>query len=91
MLPLETLITQYGAAITRYCYGILCNYHDAQDAAQITFLKAYHKQAVLKDPADVIFTPVRENIDVFFEASGEFTTPPMEVYFTITLPTPPRI
>lgn len=38
---LEEAIADYGKQILRYCHGILCNYHDAQDAVQMTFIKAH--------------------------------------------------
>ena len=38
---LEEAIEAYGKPILRYCHSILCNYHDAQDAVQTTFIKAY--------------------------------------------------
>ncbi|MCL2189063.1 MAG: sigma-70 family RNA polymerase sigma factor [Defluviitaleaceae bacterium] len=46
---LAQLIMAHGAAITRYCYSILCDYHDAQDAAQMAFIKAHKKAAQLRD------------------------------------------
>jgi RNA polymerase sigma-70 factor (ECF subfamily) len=48
---LDAIVTTHGAAIVRYCYGILCDYHDAQDAAQTAFLKAHKKLAGLRDAA----------------------------------------
>ncbi|MCL2421557.1 MAG: sigma-70 family RNA polymerase sigma factor [Defluviitaleaceae bacterium] len=41
VFDLEKAIEAYGKPILRYCHGILCNYHDAQDAVQLTFIKAY--------------------------------------------------
>ncbi|MCK5129731.1 MAG: sigma-70 family RNA polymerase sigma factor [Clostridiales bacterium] len=40
---------KYGPALLRYCHSILCNYHDAQDALQATFIKAYYKKASFKE------------------------------------------
>lgn len=40
-IELENAIELYGRPILRYCHSILCNYHDAQDAVQTTFIKAY--------------------------------------------------
>ena len=37
---LESAVEVYSDAIFRYCYGILTDYHDAQDATQETFVKA---------------------------------------------------
>ena len=47
---LEDIINRYGNAILKYCYGVLCNYHDAQDAMQETFIKAHHAAKALRDP-----------------------------------------
>lgn len=41
---LEEAIEKYGYAILRYCHNILCDYYEAQDAVQITFIKAYNKR-----------------------------------------------
>lgn len=41
---LEEVIHQYGHALLRYCHQILCDYHEAQDAVQMTFLKAYDQR-----------------------------------------------
>jgi len=41
LLDLNETIAAHGTAILRYCHGILCNYHDAQDAVQLTFIKAH--------------------------------------------------
>jgi len=45
----ETLVAAYAVPIVRYCYGILCNYADAEDAAQIAFIKVYTKRKSLRD------------------------------------------
>ncbi|MCL2357850.1 MAG: sigma-70 family RNA polymerase sigma factor [Defluviitaleaceae bacterium] len=41
-------IKLYGNVIFKYCFGILCDYHEAQDAVQETFAKAYFSQSKLK-------------------------------------------
>lgn len=38
---LSAAIAQYGQPLLRYCHHILCDYHEAQDAVQTTFLKAW--------------------------------------------------
>ena len=38
---LDDLIAQFGQPLLRYCHHILCDYHEAQDAVQTTFLKAW--------------------------------------------------
>lgn len=44
-IELQEAITLYGQALTRYCHNILCDYHEAEDVVQITFVKAYEKRA----------------------------------------------
>ena len=39
--PLEEAVHVYGKEILRYCYSILGDYYEAQDARQETFVKAY--------------------------------------------------
>ena len=41
----ELVVHKYNDALLKYCHSILCNYHDAQDALQIVFIKAYDKRA----------------------------------------------
>ncbi len=43
---LNEAVALYGQPLLRYCHHILCDYHDAQDAVQTTFIKAYdnHKR-----------------------------------------------
>jgi RNA polymerase sigma-70 factor (ECF subfamily) len=41
---LQEAIRLYGQKILRYCHNILCDYYEAQDAAQMTFIKAYEKR-----------------------------------------------
>ena len=41
----EALVEKYGYPMLRYCHSILCDYHEAQDAVQIAFIKAYQKRA----------------------------------------------
>ena len=45
---LEIIISRYSAALLRYCHSILCDYHDAQDAVQISFIKAYQARGKFK-------------------------------------------
>ena len=39
-IDMEAIARQYGGGIIKYCYAHLCDYHDAQDAAQTAFLIA---------------------------------------------------
>jgi RNA polymerase sigma-70 factor (ECF subfamily) len=44
------LIEEYGAPVIRYCYGIVCNYSDAEDAAQTAFIKVCLHRKRIRDP-----------------------------------------
>jgi RNA polymerase sigma-70 factor (ECF subfamily) len=46
---LGALVLEYSKPIIRYCYSILCNYSDADDAAQLTFIKTFYKRETIKD------------------------------------------
>ena len=41
---LAQMIELYGQPLLRYCHHILCDYHEAQDAVQITFCKAWERR-----------------------------------------------
>lgn len=45
---LEYIIESYGQPLLRYCHNILCDYTEAQDAIQMTFIKAYNKRKSFK-------------------------------------------
>lgn len=45
---LRYAIELYGQPILRYCHNILCDYFEAQDAVQMTFIKAYDKRKSFK-------------------------------------------
>lgn len=42
---LSAAIALYGQPLLRYCHHILCDYHEAQDAVQATFIKAWALRA----------------------------------------------
>lgn len=42
---LSQMMDRYSQPLLRYCHHILCDYHEAQDAVQITFYKAYTHRA----------------------------------------------
>ena len=42
---LNEAVALYGQPLLRYCHHILCDYHDAQDAVQTTFIKAYDNRS----------------------------------------------
>ena len=42
---LADAIELYGQPLLRYCHHILCDYHEAQDAVQTTFIKAYDNRS----------------------------------------------
>lgn len=41
---LSAAIALYGQPLLHYCHHILCDYHEAQDAVQTTFLKAWQRR-----------------------------------------------
>ena len=45
---IEELLQQYQQPIYRYCYNILRNSHDAEDAVQEVFLRAYQSRKVME-------------------------------------------
>lgn len=45
---LNYAIDLYGQPLLRYCHNILCDYYEAQDVVQITFIKAYKKRKSFK-------------------------------------------
>lgn len=45
---LRRAIELYGQPLLRYCHNILCDYAEAQDAVQMTFIKAYDKREKFK-------------------------------------------
>ncbi len=46
----EEFINEYSAALLRYCYGILGNYHDSEDAVSDTFIRVYNIRTPIKNP-----------------------------------------
>lgn len=45
---LRCVIELYGQPLLRYCHNILCDYFEAQDVVQMTFIKAYDKRKSFK-------------------------------------------
>ncbi|WIV13796.1 RNA polymerase sigma factor [Proteiniborus sp. MB09-C3] len=45
---LELVIKRFTVPLMKYCYSILCNYSDAEDAVQMTFIKIYDRRKTLK-------------------------------------------
>ena len=45
---LADAIALYGQPLLRYCHHILCDYHEAQDAVQTTFVKAWLRRHTLR-------------------------------------------
>ncbi|MDD2477106.1 MAG: RNA polymerase sigma factor [Tepidanaerobacteraceae bacterium] len=45
---LRCAIELYGQPLLRYCHNILCDYFEAQDVVQMTFIKAYNKRKSFK-------------------------------------------
>lgn len=46
---LRCAVQLYGQPMLRYCHNILCDYFEAQDAVQMTFIKAYNKRNSFKN------------------------------------------
>ena len=42
---LTAAVARYGQPLLRYCHHVLCDYHEAQDAVQNTFLRAWDRRA----------------------------------------------
>lgn len=49
----ELVIKEYSHNILKYCHSILCDYHEAEDVTQITFMKAYKKRSTFKDQISI--------------------------------------
>ena len=49
MITIEEAVSQYSGVLFKYCCGILCDYYDAQDAVQETFVKAHLKGASYRE------------------------------------------
>lgn len=45
---LEYAMQIYGQPLLRYCHNILCDYTEAQDVVQVTFIKAYNNRKRFK-------------------------------------------
>lgn len=41
---LTATVERYGPALLRYCHHVLCDYHEAQDAVQDAFLRAWDRR-----------------------------------------------
>lgn len=50
----NNIITSYSDRLIKYCYSVLGNYHDAEDAAQDTFVRLYYKLEDIKNEEAVI-------------------------------------
>ena len=48
-LDLAEIMEEYANRIVKYCYNLLWNFHDAQDAAQEVFLRAAEKMDQLRN------------------------------------------
>ena len=43
-IEIDVVINKYSAQLLRYCHSILCDYHEAQDTLQTTFIKAWQNK-----------------------------------------------
>lgn len=48
-IELNKAMELYGHQLLRYCHNILCDYADAQDAVQETFIKSYYKRKQFRE------------------------------------------
>lgn len=48
-MDLEQAVQEFGSSIVKYCYSLLLDYHEAQDAAQSVFLTITEKPDSLRD------------------------------------------
>lgn len=53
-MTLEEAIAQYRHGLAKYCYSLLGNFHDAQDATQETFAKAFAKRDTFRGAASAV-------------------------------------
>lgn len=51
---LAQIIDLYSARIFHYCFNTLCDYHDAQDALQLVFIKAYTQREKFQGRASLL-------------------------------------
>lgn len=51
----EALLDQYEGKIFRLVYGLVCNYHDAQDLTQEVFVKVYQKLTTFNENSTLIY------------------------------------
>ncbi|MDR2168201.1 MAG: sigma-70 family RNA polymerase sigma factor [Clostridiales bacterium] len=47
-MDINAAVAEFSHAILRYCHATLCDYHEAQDATQLVFIKAHANQARFK-------------------------------------------
>jgi RNA polymerase sigma-70 factor (ECF subfamily) len=64
----ESIVRQYNDGLLKYCYSILCNYADAEDAVQNTFIKVITKSDSIKNRNSIksylYKTAYRTSIDI---------------------------
>lgn len=46
---ISEIVDKYQHQLLRYCHNILCDYHEAQDALQITFIKAHQRRSTFNE------------------------------------------
>lgn len=51
---LDKIIAAYSDRLIKYCYSIVGNYHDAEDAAQETLVKLYYKLDAIQNEEAVV-------------------------------------
>ena len=52
-ITIETAVATYGQPLLRYCHLLLKDYHEAQDAVQTTFIKAFYGNTSQYPPDEI--------------------------------------
>lgn len=74
-------VALYGQPLLRYCHHILCDYHEAQDAVQMTFIKAWERRTQFSGgslKAWLFRLGYTASIDLMRRKKRWFTAPPTE-------------
>ena len=87
---LSAAIALYGQPLLRYCHHILCDYHEAQDAVQATFIKAWSHRAGFRGgslQAWLFRMAYTTSIDLLRRRKRQLFAPPPQPHCS---PSPPR-
>ena len=75
---LEALVHTYTPALLRYCTGILGSEHDAQDAVQQTFIKAWQRRHTLRMLYRIAYRTALDMLRAAKRAANYPTPQPLE-------------